>query len=208
MLVATKWRLSFGSLFKKNFFFFCSVFKRHSVATILGHVLRVDSRQSGTFKRSYLPCWSLRPQESEGCSLHVAALQPAYLFLFTPLWSLPEPAQLKSTDRTDGCGSKASRASLVPLSTTKAWFPFLQASLSLSWYGRLVFKRGMFLHMKVKPNTAEFISNAWFWNRDKRLPGVFKKFVCLIYKALDIFDNNSHSVQSRLWFYRVSFKSL
>lgn len=74
MLVATKWRLSFGSLFKKNFFFFfCSVFKRHSVATILGHVLRVDSRQSGTFKRSYLPCWSLRPQESEGCSLHVAA---------------------------------------------------------------------------------------------------------------------------------------
>lgn len=88
----------------KFFFFFCSVFKRHSVATILGHVIRVDSRQSGTSKRSYLPCWSVRPQENEGCGCHVAA-HSLRICSFSP-----HCGPFLSPDRTNGCGSKASQS--------------------------------------------------------------------------------------------------
>lgn len=47
--------------------------------------------------------------------------QPAFLFLFTPLWSRPEPAQLKGVDRTNGYGPKASQSLVCPLVNDKGF---------------------------------------------------------------------------------------
>ena len=45
--------------------------------------------------------------------------QPAFLFLFTPPCSLPEPTRLKGVDRTNGSGSKASQSLVCSLVNDK-----------------------------------------------------------------------------------------